>query len=151
MGVDKSFPTDAEYARNSVLASMQTVCTPMSPAPVRQHPSRCQPVIGSMLQSSSLPPSTFLPMRAMLLVRVQEGPCPVCLIRGDRASFVGGIKRGLPGSNATRMSCETPELIREQASARQAANDRKTPSEPLHSHPLVATCRFLWEHARARI
>lgn len=59
-GVERSLPRDFEKARNSSVTWAQTTCTPTSPRPVRQQPSRKKPVIGRVEHGSSTPPSTFL-------------------------------------------------------------------------------------------
>ena len=59
-GVTRSLPTPTLNRRNSSVTTAQTVCTPASSASVSQQPSRRNPVIGSVPQLSSSPPSTFL-------------------------------------------------------------------------------------------
>jgi hypothetical protein len=45
--------------RNASVMIAQTVCIPVSSAPVSQHPFRKNPVRGDMLHGASAPPRTF--------------------------------------------------------------------------------------------
>ena len=59
-GVTKSFPSSTEKSRNSRVTLTQTVCRPRSSGPVRQNPSRKNPVIGSRQQHFRSVPRTFV-------------------------------------------------------------------------------------------
>jgi CheY-like chemotaxis protein len=52
-------PRDLENSRNVAVTTAQTVWLPMSSCPVSQQPSRKNPVMGFIEQSSSRPPSTL--------------------------------------------------------------------------------------------
>ena len=58
-GVDRSFPENFENLRNSSVITAQTKWRPLSADCVSQHPSRNQPVIGSVEQLCKIVPSTF--------------------------------------------------------------------------------------------
>lgn len=55
-GVERSLPRDLLKARKAAVISAQTVWLPWSWASVRQHPSRKNPVMGSVLHGRSGPP-----------------------------------------------------------------------------------------------
>ena len=59
LGVTRSFPLLLENLRNWSSTIVQTVWVPTSPAPVLQHPSRKNPVTGSVPQTSKFVPRTF--------------------------------------------------------------------------------------------
>src|SRR5205085_11830745 len=59
-GVTRSLPSSTEKSRNSRVAFTHTVCRPTSSGPVRQYPSRKNPVIGSRQQHCNSVPSTFV-------------------------------------------------------------------------------------------
>ena len=58
-GVIRSLPIRSWCSRNAAVTTAQIVWLPRSSGPVRQHPSRKKPVMGSVLQESSAPPNTF--------------------------------------------------------------------------------------------
>src|SRR5206468_10044824 len=58
-GVERSLPRDLENSRNAAVMMAQTVWLPMSSRPVSQQPSRKNPVIGLIEQTSSRSPSTL--------------------------------------------------------------------------------------------
>jgi hypothetical protein len=55
----RSLPRDLENSRNAAVMTAQTVWLPMSSRPVLRQPSRKNPVIGVIEQTSSRSPSTF--------------------------------------------------------------------------------------------
>src|SRR5205085_4780718 len=59
-GVTKSLPSSTEKSRNSRVTFTQTVCKPTSSGPVRQKPSRKNPVIGSRQQHFNSVPKTLV-------------------------------------------------------------------------------------------
>jgi len=59
-GVIRSLPSSTEKSRNSCVTFTQTVCRPTSSGPVRQKPSRKNPVIGSRQQHFNSVPNTFV-------------------------------------------------------------------------------------------
>ena len=59
-GVDKSLPTDLLNSKNSSVAKMHTVCTPISSLQVSHEPFLKKPVFGLLQQTSSLLPNTFI-------------------------------------------------------------------------------------------
>src|ERR1700720_3144104 len=61
-GVTRSLPSSTEKSKNSRVTFTQTVCRPTSSGPVRQKPSRKNPVTGSRQQHLSSVPSTFVGM-----------------------------------------------------------------------------------------
>ena len=66
LGVDKSFPRDLVYSRNTVFTSAQTTWLPLSFASVRQKPSRNQPVSGFIEQVISDVPSTLFGLGGLI-------------------------------------------------------------------------------------
>ncbi len=59
-GVTRSLPSSTEKSKNSRVTFTQTVCKPMSSGPVRQKPSRKNPVIGSRQQHFNSVPRTLV-------------------------------------------------------------------------------------------
>ena len=59
IGVERSLPRDFENSRNGAVMTAQTVWLPMSSRPVSQQPSRKNPVMGFIEQTSSRSPSTL--------------------------------------------------------------------------------------------
>jgi hypothetical protein len=55
----RSLPRDLENSRNAAVMTAQTVWLPMSSRPVLRQPSRKNPVIGVIEETSSRSPSTF--------------------------------------------------------------------------------------------
>src|SRR5262249_8949226 len=75
-GVTRSFPSSTEKSKNSRVTFTQTVCCPTSSGPVRQKPSRKNPVIGSRQQHFNSVPKTFVGIRkfgrTLLLCHVER-------------------------------------------------------------------------------
>ena len=61
-------PLKREYCKNSLLASMQTVCEPISCPEVLHLLSRKYPVIGSSLQRPKGSPSTLMDLSICMFV-----------------------------------------------------------------------------------
>jgi hypothetical protein len=59
IGVERSLPRDLENSRNAAVMTAQTVWLPMSSRPVSQQPSRKNPVMGFIEQTSSHSASTL--------------------------------------------------------------------------------------------
>src|SRR5438045_9274599 len=59
-GVTRSLPSSTEKSKNSRVTFTQTVCKPTSSDPVRQKPSRKNPVTGSRQQHFNSVPRTFV-------------------------------------------------------------------------------------------
>src|SRR5439155_6835193 len=57
--VERSLPRDLENSRKAAVITVQTVWLPMSSRPVSQQPSRKNPVMGFIEQTSSRSPSTL--------------------------------------------------------------------------------------------
>src|SRR5947209_6589753 len=71
-GVTRSLPSSTEKSKNSRVTFTQTVCKPTSSGPVRQKPSRKNPVIGSRQQHLSSVPRTFVGMTSPVLTQMNR-------------------------------------------------------------------------------
>jgi hypothetical protein len=81
IGVERSLPRDLENPRNAAVMTAQTVWLPMSSRPVSQQPSRKNPVMGFVEQTSSWSPST---LRGALR---RPPPLPLSSLRMARLNY----------------------------------------------------------------